>query len=116
MTQMRRRRVLTRKLSALEALGGITNICSDKTGTLTQGLMTVRKAWVPGVGIYSVSNSEDPSNPKQGQITVSPAKSKAQIDAEKAEREEHFDRQRSAAALRFELPPKNPDQALTKQE
>jgi P-type Na+/K+ transporter len=106
MTQMRKRQVLTRKLSALEALGGITNICSDKTGTLTQGLMTVRKAWVPGVGIVSVSNSEDPSNPKQGQITVGPAKSKAELEAEKEAREEHFDTQRSGAALKFDLPPK----------
>jgi P-type Na+/K+ transporter len=51
MTQMRKRRVLTRKLSALEALGGITNICSDKTGTLTQGQMVTRKAWIPGFGV-----------------------------------------------------------------
>ncbi|KAH7135808.1 potassium/sodium efflux P-type ATPase [Dendryphion nanum] len=105
MASMRRRKVLTRKLSALEALGGITNICSDKTGTLTQGLMTVRKAWVPGVGIYSVSNSEDPSNPKQGQITIGPAKSKAEMNAEKKAREDHFDTQRSGAALKFDLPP-----------
>ncbi|KAF2110544.1 hypothetical protein BDV96DRAFT_615125 [Lophiotrema nucula] len=108
MTAMRRRRVLTRKLSALEALGGITNICSDKTGTLTQGLMTVRKAWVPGVGIYTVSNSEDPSNPKQGRTTIGPAKSKAEMDAEKRTREEHFDTQRSGAALKFDLLPTRP--------
>ncbi|KAF2178374.1 Na+-exporting ATPase [Zopfia rhizophila CBS 207.26] len=114
MTEMRKRRVLTRKLSALEALGGITNICSDKTGTLTQGLMTVRKAWIPGTGIYTVSNSEDPSNPKQGQISISPAKSKAQMDAEKAEREEHFDSQRSAAALKFDLPPKKLEKDVPK--
>ncbi|KAF2020519.1 Na+-exporting ATPase [Aaosphaeria arxii CBS 175.79] len=108
MTQMRKRRVLTRKLSALEALGGITNICSDKTGTLTQGLMTVRKAWVPGVGIVGISNSEDPSNPKQGEITIGPAKSKAEMESEKQAREEHFDTLRSGAALKFDLPSKHP--------
>jgi Na+-exporting ATPase len=106
MAAMRKRQVLTRKLSALEALGGITNICSDKTGTLTQGLMTVRKAWVPGVGIYTVSNSEDPSNPKQGQISVGPAKSKAEMDAEKEQRQTHFDTLRSGAALKFDIPEK----------
>ncbi|KAF2264651.1 Na+-exporting ATPase [Lojkania enalia] len=116
MTQMRKRRVLTRKLSALEALGGITNICSDKTGTLTQGLMTVRKAWVPGVGIYTVSNSEDPSNPKQGQISVGPAKSREQMESEKIARQEHFDKQRSAAALKFDLPPKPSEKSTTKTE
>lgn len=39
MTVMRKANVVIRDLSALEALGGITNICSDKTGTLTQGAM-----------------------------------------------------------------------------
>jgi magnesium-transporting ATPase (P-type) len=104
MTQMRKRKVLTRKLSALEALGGITNICSDKTGTLTQGQMTVRKAWIPESGIYTISNTEDPANPTQGNISVSQAKSRAEMDAEKSEREERFDRERSGAALTFEVP------------
>ncbi|CAO1636061.1 unnamed protein product [Parajaminaea phylloscopi] len=39
--------VVIRRIEALEALGGVTNICSDKTGTLTQGKMVVRKCWIP---------------------------------------------------------------------
>lgn len=66
--EMRRKKVLTRKLSALEALGGIDSICSDKTGTLTQGQMVARKAWVPGFGVLTVEGSNDASDPTQGSI------------------------------------------------
>ncbi|KAL0948852.1 hypothetical protein HGRIS_008973 [Hohenbuehelia grisea] len=46
--QMARQQVIVRKLDALENLGGVTDICSDKTGTLTLGQMTVRKLWLGG--------------------------------------------------------------------
>lgn len=40
---------LVRHLSACEVMGGATNICSDKTGTLTEGKMSVAECWIGGL-------------------------------------------------------------------
>ena len=46
--RMARRRALVRKLASVETLGSTNVICSDKTGTLTLGEMTVRELLVAG--------------------------------------------------------------------
>lgn len=68
--QMVQRHVIVRKLDSLEALGAVTNICSDKTGTLTQGRMVAKRAWLPAKGTYSVGPSDNPLNPYDGELSL----------------------------------------------
>jgi calcium-translocating P-type ATPase len=46
--RLARRNVLVKHLASVEALGSATVICTDKTGTLTENRMTVRRLYVDG--------------------------------------------------------------------
>ena len=101
-TVMRKANVVVRDLSALEALGGVTNICSDKTGTLTEGAMIVRQAWIPSSHLYTVRDSQSPNDPTKGRVTYS--QSKDEPVAEREEPQRDFDQERSAAGITFDVP------------
>lgn len=86
--QMVERNVIVRKLDSLEALGAVTDICSDKTGTLTQGKMVLRRAWVIGHGMYSVATGSEPYNPQVGALSFS-ENSPLEISETESGKDEH---------------------------
>ena len=60
MRELVKRHALVRRLNAVETLGSTTVICTDKTGTLTQNVMTVVRVFAGGVRYRVTGERYDP--------------------------------------------------------
>ncbi|MEM2911824.1 MAG: cation-translocating P-type ATPase [Candidatus Bathyarchaeia archaeon] len=68
-----KRNAIVRRLSSAESLGAVTVICSDKTGTITKGEMTVRQVYVDGKLVEVTGVGYEPKGEfRQGEDAVKP--------------------------------------------
>jgi P-type Ca2+ transporter type 2C len=68
--RMAKRNAIVNRMSAIEALGEVTVICTDKTGTITRAEMTARRIWVPDsmIDIEGIGYSNSGRLLKDGQF------------------------------------------------
>ncbi len=79
--RMARHSAVVRRLPAVETLGSVTVLASDKTGTLTQGVLTVRSLWTPSGACVVTGTAYGVAGALEGSVSARAAATRLLTDA-----------------------------------
>ncbi|MFL2029731.1 cation-translocating P-type ATPase [Loigolactobacillus zhaoyuanensis] len=80
--QMAKRRAIIRRMTAVETIGNVNVIASDKTGTLTQNKMTITRFWQPEQPVQKIDELNEPSAAQRQAFTYMGLATNAEVTAD----------------------------------
>ncbi len=85
--KMAKRNAIMRRVSAVETIGNVNVIASDKTGTLTQNKMSITRLWATDGGVASVKQIAKLSEQQSKLVTMFGLATNAEIEVNKQDEE-----------------------------
>lgn len=80
--KMAQRRAIIRRMTAVETIGNVNVIASDKTGTLTQNQMTITRFWQPEAPVTDINQLKQLTSAQKQAFTYMGLATNAEVSAD----------------------------------